>query len=166
MKKEQAVLVSVSALAISAAPFDMAKAQTINLNCPQNLYIGQLVACGTGNIEIRPNGGIVQNGCVGIISPPIRAQCQISITGAPPTKSLEVTFDPTPVLVTGATDTVTLDAFLMQKKGVGGGVTKLLYTTGELTVPVTINVGATVNFVSGQGKGLYSGNISINANFN
>lgn len=160
------VLVSVSALALSSMPLGKANAQNINIACATDIDIGQNVACGTGNIIIRPDGGILQNGCIVSVSPPSRARCQMSVTGAAPTRSVVVDMDPTPIAAIAGGTQVTLDTFRLQKDGQIGSANQLTYTTAELTAAVTINVGATMRFTDQQPKGVYVGNIGINANFN
>lgn len=165
LNNKTTIFVAVSALAISAYPYD-ALAQTININCPQNLYIGNHVTCGNGTLAIRPDGSTSISGCLEVMTAPQPAQCQMSVTGGAPTRNIRVSFDPTPITIyRGSADTVTLSAFRLQKGTTPGFFAQLTYTPAEVTTTVDINFGATVSFSNPQTEGFYVGTIKLNANF-
>lgn len=161
-KKATRLLVSVSMLALSAFP---AFAQTVQIDCTGTIGFGEHVACSAGSIRINPDGTINTTGCLVTNQAADPIECKLSITGGTATKSVQVSFDTPNITVSNGGQSMLFDRLRMQEQGDPFIKTSLIFTTGELTSTITIDVGGTLNFNSGQAEGNYSGPLVVNANF-
>lgn len=166
LTKKNIVLVSVSALALSAYPFRDAHGQAVNINCTQDFGFGQHIACGNGSLRIDPDGSTNIVGCLISLSAPSPARCLLTVSGPPPTRDVKVTFNTNTIVINDGGLTVTMKNFKMQEFGQPTTAAKLTFTPLELTTTIKIDVGGTLNFTDKQPQGNYSGNLTVNANFN
>ena len=155
-------MIAVSALAASALHGGRAAAQ-IAVTCSQPFYMGQNQACGTGTMQVSPNGGISTSGCIarGIDADPGR--CIVTNSGPAPTRNVVVDFPVAAYTASGGGDNVTVNNLRLQAVGATVVAPQLTFTPTEITNTVTVNVGGTINFTQGQAFGSYNGAITVRA---
>lgn len=156
--------VAVSALAVLAMPVGIANA-VVQVTCPgaNRLQIGRNVACGNGNFFIRPAGTIQLNGCVITLNAPAPARCRVFNFGAPTSRDVRISFDPTPITFNDGGNLIRLTQMRAQRTTGGPSAAVITLTSGEVNASVFINVGARVNFLRSNAIGNYIGTITVTA---
>ena len=165
--KAKNVLISISALAAIAAPFQSAQGQVLKVSCKQSLDIGNHIAsgCTKGVYLIRPNGVHSDAGCLVIKSTAIAASCEIKTVGPMATKSAVIEFAQTKITMTNGTKSLTIKDLRMRSRSGASSLTKITAPTTKLQNTVTIDIGGSLNYVGGQAAGSYSGNVKIVVDF-
>ncbi len=162
-KKQKKVLVTVSALALSASYGGGAFAQ-LQIACSQGIRFGNHAACANGSLAINPTGATSSNGCLLSTVAPQPGQCVLSTLGPGPTKNVKVAYTVNFINITNGTSNMKINNFLMRATSGTVSAVKATFTPAQVLGTVTINVGANMNYNDGQPKGNYIGQISITAN--
>ena len=163
-KKNTAVLVAVSALAIKASYGGSAFAQ-LKITCSQGIRFGNNIACANGALTVAPTGATATTGgCLLNTVAPLPGQCILSTAGTGPKKSVKVGFTANFITITNGATNVKVDKLMMQSTGATTAATKATFSPTAVLNTVTINIGARMNYSNMQAIGSYVGNISITAN--
>lgn len=162
-KGRDAVLVTVSALAISSFSTDAYAAMQID--CTGNpIRMGQNIPCSaSGRYTVRPDGAVITNaGCVVFVVPPQVAQCVVRNIGAPTTRDHLMAFPLHSIPVNDGGNSVVLNNFRMKRTGTGAvNQASLLLTSAEINGTVTLDVGFRVDFTNPGSIGSYVGAVSM-----
>ena len=162
MKFSQTILVSVSTLALSAVYHEVAYAQ-LSITCTKNFFVGEHDACANGTLVIDTDGSTMTSGCLVSITPPRAGQCKLSTLGVPPTRNVVVQFKTSPIFINGAGDQAKVNAFRMLPVGGTTPAAQFTFTPTEVSNTVTLDMGGTLTFSTGQAIGVYTGTVSIMA---
>lgn len=164
MKKNKPKLVTISALALSAACYAPAWGQAV-LVCTRPLDIGAHFACGNGSLTINPDGSTSLVGCLVTTRPPTPGRCLLSTGGVPPLKKVAVDFTNAGLTIKAGTASATIKLLRMYEVGgTKGAKAKLTFSPTEAGNGVTLDIGGRLNFSAGQTLGVYTGSVSITAN--
>lgn len=165
--KPQTILVSVSALAMLAAPLSPAHGQVLKVTCKQDIDFGKAIAtgCTKGTYVIRPNGAHSDKGCLLIQKTATAGVCTIKVQGPAPTKSATIEFSTSSFKLTNGGTTVTLKDLRMRARTGTQSLSKITATTSELNKDVTIDIGGSLYYVDKQPAGSYSGNVKVVVDF-
>lgn len=166
-KIKRALLFSASSIVVSLSLLvpQNTYGQNINVGCAQLFSVGEHIACSVGTLRIRPNNTTVITGCLSTLTAPQAGQCTVSVTGAAPTRDVVVEFPTTPINITDAPNSASVNIFRLEKTTAAGTAAAITYTPGQITAPVVLNVGGTLSFVDNQPDGMYSGGVNIRARF-
>ena len=163
------VLVSVSALAMLAAPLCSANGQVLKIVCKSAIDFGNHIAsgCTKGTYVIRPSGGHSDKGCLIIQKTASPGFCKIRVNGAPATKSATIEFTTSSVKLTNGGTTVTLKDLRMRSRTSGTqSLTKIIATTSNLNSGgVKIDIGGSLYYNGKQTSGSYSGSAKVIVDF-
>jgi hypothetical protein len=160
--KQRFILVTVSAVALSAAYGNLAMAQLI-LDCPQRLQVGSHNACSNGTLVINPDGSTQLTGCLATFNTPEPGQCVLSTGGVPPTRNVVVSFTTNSIFINGGGPQAGIDNFRMQPVGVATPQAQFTFTPLEVANTVTLDIGGRLNFSNNQAIGNYTGQVQITA---
>jgi len=164
MKKrnKKIVLISVSALAVMAAPRPAWAQPAVQITCKQDIYIGHIASTGcAGSYVIAPDGGHSEKGCLLVFTPAVAGVCTVDTKFGPVTKSASVTFTKVSFTINNGGGVMTITNLKMQEQGKTPSATKLTFNPTELAATVKIDIGGTLNFGAGQTLGKYSGKVSL-----
>lgn len=158
-KKQEKILITLSAIALNASYIDPALAVSASLSCPQSLIFGGYVPCSSASPAVlRPSDGQVNTsgGCAAPTPDPANnARC--FVTQSFPFSSIQISVTPATVTLSAGTKNMTVKSFNIITDS--GGPSASVTPTAFVSVPI----GATLNIGANQTPGNYSGSFTVNA---
>ncbi len=152
-KKREKAVIALSMLVLAGMA---GEAGAQNINCPQPLVFGSIMACAaTNSVTVRPDGTRNVAGCLSAGPGPFsNARCVV--TQGFPLKSVVVSVTSPTFTLSGGANTMKINNFNLMTNAGGRTITTTNFA-------VNVPIGATLGVGASQAQGSYTGSFTVNA---